>query len=170
MPEGGSRCTSDPSGRLSHTAGDPRRSDEKREGAESRAAGTNLSEVLPAGDYSGTARALKDKKRSRLDFAFNENGGTCRLPESGDGPPPIDDPEVCRYHLILEYGIYDRGGDLVTFRLPDSRVRLWDYQQELNPETGILDPIATGRCRGRGGRGRPRARRVAAGAPGSSVG
>lgn len=106
--------------------------------------GTNLAAVLSPNSYSGIGRVLKGK-RSRLDFAFNDDGLTCRLAESGDGPPPIYDPEVCRYQLILEFGIYARKSDLVRFELPTSRARLWDHQQELNDD-GYLDPIAAGQA------------------------
>lgn len=104
---------------------------------------TNLAAVLSAGSYSGIGRVLK--KGGRLDFAFNDDGVICRLAESGDGPPPIYDPNVCRYQLILEFGIYDRKAGLVRFELPTSRARLWDHQQDLNDD-GYLDPIATGQA------------------------
>jgi len=105
--------------------------------------GTNLAAVLPAGSYSGIGRVLKGRTDSRLDFAFNEDGFRCRLVESGDGPPPIYDSDLCRYRLILEFGLYDRKADLVSFELPTSRARLWDFQQELN-EDGDLDPVGAG--------------------------
>ena len=105
--------------------------------------GTNLAAVLPAGSYSGIGRVLK--KNGRMDFAFNDDGIICRLAESGDGPPPIYDPDVCRYRLILEFGLYDRKADLVRFDLPDSRARLWDFQQELNDQ-GDLDPVGSGQA------------------------
>ncbi len=107
--------------------------------------GGPLGAVLPAAPYSGIGRVLKDNKRSRLDFAYNDDGLLCRLPESSDGPPPIFDPEVCRYRLILEFGLYERKSDLVRFELPTSRARLWDFTQELN-EDGYLDPISTGQA------------------------
>jgi hypothetical protein len=105
--------------------------------------GTNLAVVLPAGSYSGIGRVLKGK-RSRLDFGFNDDGLSCRLPESADGPPPNTNPEVCQYQLILAYGTYDREADLVVFEgSPDATALLYDRQQSLN-EDGFLDPIATG--------------------------
>ena len=111
--------------------------------------GTSLAEVLDfaevqdPGHYSGIGRVLKGKS-SRLDFGFNYDGRSCREPGSDDGPPPISDPGICRYHLVVAYGIYDRKADLVVFEgSPDARALLYDRHESLN-EDGFLDEIAAG--------------------------
>jgi hypothetical protein len=60
------------------------------------------------GSYWGYARLLKARTSSRFDFFFRRSAGTCVAPAGREAPS-------CDYRLILEYGLFDRKADTVTF-------------------------------------------------------
>jgi hypothetical protein len=87
----------------------------------------------------GHARVLKGSghgrfnSRGRLDFIFDESYQPCELPPLYEGPPPYLD-QYCRYHLVIDDGIYDEETDTTFFE--QERARIWDL--DIYPET---DPV-----------------------------
>jgi len=79
--------------------------------------------------FAGQGRVLK--KEGRLDFHFNSDGGNCRPIAWGEKPGPGLPSEVCRYHLLLLNGVYNRTADDVVFQAPITEAQLFDYHPEL---------------------------------------
>jgi hypothetical protein len=68
--------------------------------------------------FFGHARMLKQNgpEGARFDFEFDEwTDEVCISPPADCGPPPWDNPDWCRYRLVLRDGIYDKKSDEVWY-------------------------------------------------------
>ena len=84
----------------------------------------NVFATLGVATYSGQGRVLKSQ--GRLDFHFDIPASDCRPIAWGEDPGDL--PEgVCRYHLLLQNGVYDRKTDDVVFQA-GTEAQLFDYQ------------------------------------------
>ena len=81
-------------------------------------------DTLGVATYSGRGRVLKSQ--GRLDFHFDIPASECRPIAWGEEPGSLPDG-VCRYHLMLLYGVYDRKKDDVVFQAPGTEAQLFDY-------------------------------------------
>lgn len=75
--------------------------------------------------YSGQGRVLKSQ--GRLDFHFDTPGSECRPIAYGEEPGPGLPAEVCRYHLLLLNGVYNRKANEVEYQAPTTEAQLFDY-------------------------------------------
>lgn len=80
--------------------------------------------TLGPATYSGQGRVLKNQ--GRLDFHFDIPVSACRPPAYGEEPGSLPDG-VCRYHLMLLNGVYDRKANEVVYHAPGTEAQLFDY-------------------------------------------
>ena len=83
-----------------------------------------FNQELGVGTFSGKGRVLKTQ--GRLDFHFDLSETGCRPPAYGEEPGSLPDG-VCRYHLMLLNGVYNRKKDDVVFQAPGTEAQLFDY-------------------------------------------
>jgi hypothetical protein len=96
---------------------------------------------LIQGSFCGHARMLKQNgpEGARFDFEFDEcTDEVCISPPADCGPPPWDNPDWCRYRLVLRDGIYDKKNDEVRYG-SGALIDLADYSGDGTYYSGQLE-------------------------------